>query len=227
MQFLKKAMKKLNLVKKYKPTKLKWVFPIITFIGLGLIIWSLMSIRQQSRFDISSEMSVALAASQSQIENKNSTASEIKVAKNPSILNDKRPQIGDFLGTLTIPALDRSLPIFEGTTEDQLSIGVGHVVTSVLPGWIDNSVIAGHRGTTFKNLDKLIIGDCVIIESKHGIFTYKIVNIRIVDSDDETVIVSTEKATLTLVTCYPLNLIGAAPKRYIIIAEMVNDYSPY
>lgn len=215
-------MNKLIAVKKSKSHKPNRIFPIITIIGLGLIILSLMGMSKQSRFDPPIDITATLAVSSNDngddlINNEDpKQVSTVNAAKTPR-------QIGDHLGTLTIPALDRSLPIYEGTTEDQLSIGVGHVVTSVLPGWMDNSVIAGHRGTTFKNVGKLVIGDHIVVESKHGVFTYKIVKFRIVDSDDETVIVSTEKATLTLVTCYPFNWIGAAPQRYIIIAEMINN----
>ncbi|MBS3991029.1 MAG: class D sortase [Erysipelothrix sp.] len=217
-------MNKLVVVKKSKSIKPNRIFPIITIIGLGLIIWSLMSISKQSRFDIPLDITATLAAYPNSIEDAYTGSSIVNQKQNDTV--DTRKiirQLGDHLGTLTIPALNRILPIYEGTTEDQLSKGVGHVVTSVLPGWMDNSVIAGHRGTTFKNVGKLVIDDLIIIESKHGVFTYKIVKFRIVDSDDETVIVSTEKATLTLVTCYPFNWIGAAPKRYIIIAEMIDD----
>jgi sortase A len=217
-------MIRLNLVKKSKSIKPNRIFPIITIIGLGLIIWSLMSISKQSHFDIPIDVTATLSAYPNSMEDAYTSASideQLPISTSETLKVSR--EIGDLLGTLTIPALKRTLPIYEGTTEDQLSIGVGHVVTSVLPGWTDNSVIAGHRGTTFKNVGKLVIDDHIIIESKHGVFTYKIVKFRIVDSDDETVIVSTEKATLTLVTCYPFNWLGAAPKRYIIIAEMIDD----
>jgi sortase A len=33
----------------------------------------------------------------------------------------------------------------------------------------------------------------------------------------------TEKPTLTLVTCYPFDFIGHAPKRFIVQAQLVGD----
>lgn len=135
----------------------------------------------------------------------------------------QKPEVGDTIGVMEIPALKRELQIYEGTEEAQLSLGVGHVVTSVLPGYNDNSVIAGHRGTAFRKLYKLVIGDFIIITTTQGSFTYEVNEIRIVEGDDETVIVSTPHALLTLVTCYPFDWIGAAPQRYIVTAKLVQS----
>lgn len=62
-----------------------------------------------------------------------------------------QPKIGEVIGTLSIPRLKRDLPIIEGTGSKELKLGVGHYIRSVLPGLSDNSVLAGHRGTVFKN----------------------------------------------------------------------------
>ena len=216
-------MNRLVVVKKSKSYKTNRIFPIITILGLALIIWSLLSMSLQSRFDVPIEFTATLAASTQSRATNNPEFTQDILSDAQSEVNEIRPEVGDLLGTITMPAINRSLPIYEGTTEDQLSIGAGHVVTSVLPGWMDNSVIAGHRRTTFKNVGKLVIDDLIIIESKHGVFTYKIVKIRIVESDDETVIVSTKKATLTLVTCYPFTSVFYPTQRYIIIAELIHN----
>jgi sortase A len=50
---------------------------------------------------------------------------------------------------------------------------------------------------------------------------YEVHKIRIVNSDDKTVIVPTEDAVLTLSTCYPFRFIGNAPKRYIVQAGLI------
>jgi sortase A len=129
-----------------------------------------------------------------------------------------RPAKGEFIGTITIPRLDKVIPIYEGTGASELKQGAGHYVKSVLPGFKDNSVIAGHRDTDFSKFDKLKIGDSLTVKTSYGTFIYIIESFRIVKADDRTVIVPTQVATLTLSTCYPFYFIGNAPKRFIVTA---------
>lgn len=131
------------------------------------------------------------------------------------------PSKGEEFAKLSIPKLDITLPIYEGTTEEDLKKGVGHYSDSVLPGENDNSILSGHRDTVFRNLDKLEKGDQLVITTSEHTFRYQIQKIRIVDKDDKTVIVPKPRATLTLTTCYPFGYIGAAPKRYIIEAFLI------
>jgi LPXTG-site transpeptidase (sortase) family protein len=128
---------------------------------------------------------------------------------------------GTFLGTIRIPSIDKKVNIFQGTTEDVLSRGVGHFVHSVMPGVKDNSVLAGHRDTVFSNLGKVKVGAFILITTQNGTFIYKVHRLRIVEANDRTVIVPTPEATLTLSTCYPFSFIGHAPKRYIVSATLV------
>ena len=133
-----------------------------------------------------------------------------------------QPKIGEVIGTLSIPRLKRDLPIIEGTGSKELKLGVGHYIKSVLPGVSDNSVIAGHRGTVFKNLDNIKIRDLLIVTTEYGEFIYEVYRIRIVKANDKTVIVPNKDAILTLSTCYPFKYVGNAPKRYIVQANLIN-----
>jgi sortase A len=128
------------------------------------------------------------------------------------------PKLGDFIGTLKIPRLKKSIPIFEGTESAQLKKGAGHYQKSVPPGLNDNSVIAGHRDSVFTEFGSLKRGDKLIVKTGYGKFTYKISKFRIVKANDRTVIVPTSVATLTLSTCYPFHFIGSAPDRFIVTA---------
>lgn len=130
---------------------------------------------------------------------------------------------GDLIGTLIIPKLDASLPIYHGTDEDELEKGVGHFAQSVLPGKDDNSVLSGHRDTVFRNLGEVGVGDLLTVETTSGTFTYKVRKVRIVDKDDRTVIVPKPKATLTLSTCYPFDFVGSAPERYVLVADLTDN----
>ncbi|MBC7463137.1 MAG: class D sortase [Actinobacteria bacterium] len=129
---------------------------------------------------------------------------------------------GDYLGTLFIAGIKKTIPIYEGTESEQLKKGIGHYEGSVQPGVKDNSILAGHRDSVFSQLGKLKVGELLVIHSASGIYTYKISHFRIVKSDDRTVIVPTKNAVLTLSTCYPFYFIGPAPKRFIVSANLIS-----
>ncbi len=131
------------------------------------------------------------------------------------------PTEGDAIGSLTIPAIKRKLPIFQGTSAEPLKKGVGHFSQSVLPGEKDNCVFSGHRETVFRQLGMLKIGDQLIVQTSAGTFTYEVKGTRIVDEDDRTVIVPTDHAVLTLTTCYPFDTPGYSPERYIVSADLL------
>ncbi|MGB4593975.1 MAG: class D sortase [Coriobacteriia bacterium] len=133
------------------------------------------------------------------------------------------PAVGDVIGSLSIPALEQTFPIVEGTGDGELKRGVGHFAQSVLPGVNDNCVLSGHRDTVFTDLGKLKTGDQLVVETSAGTFIYEISRIRIVDKDDKTVIVPTNHAVLTVTTCYPFNYVGSAPDRYILVADLVTN----
>ena len=141
---------------------------------------------------------------------------------NANLAIKSRVSTGTFLGTISIPTINKTFNIFEGTEPKQLDKGVGHYVNSVMPGLSDNSVLAGHRDTVFAELGKVKLGELIRIRVREGIFSYKVAAIRIVDKNDRTVIVPTSEATLTLSTCFPFRFIGNAPKRYIVTAKLVS-----
>ncbi len=129
--------------------------------------------------------------------------------------------VGEQLGTLSIPALEMNLPIFHGTSENELKKGVGHYVKSAVPGENRHTVLAGHRDTVFRGLKGIELGDVIRVETIKGIFLYKVVKMRVVERDDRTVLVEKPVETLTLVTCYPFRYVGNAPERFIVTARLV------
>lgn len=138
-------------------------------------------------------------------------------------LYSRYPAKGEVIGSLSIPALKQKFPVVEGTGDDDLKRGVGHFSQSVLPGEQDNCVLSGHRDTVFASLGKLKVGDRLIAQTTAGTFTYRIRRIRIFHKDDTTIIVSTDHAVLTVSTCYPFHFVGAAPDRYVLIADLVTS----
>ncbi|MDO9556689.1 MAG: class D sortase [Coriobacteriia bacterium] len=134
------------------------------------------------------------------------------------------PATGEILGTLTIPALQQSFPVIEGTGTKELERGVGHLVQTAMPGEADNCVISGHRDTVFSKLGMLKKGDLLIMETATGTYTYEISRIRIVHKDDRTVVVPADHAVLSVSTCYPFNYVGSAPDRYVLVANLVASW---
>jgi sortase A len=131
------------------------------------------------------------------------------------------PSIGDRIGTITLPTLNLSWPIYQGTTDAELAKGVGHYAKSVLPGQEDNSVLSGHRTTVFNKLGQLKRGQLILVKTSAGTFTYKVRATRVVMKTDRTVIVPTAGAVLTLTTCWPFNKLGATDEAYVVSADLV------
>lgn len=131
------------------------------------------------------------------------------------------PSNGDRIGTITLPTLHLSWPIFQGTSDAELAKGVGHYAKSVLPGQNDNAVLSGHRTTVFNKLGKLKRGQVILVQTSAGTFSYKVRAMRVVLKTDRTVIVPTSHSVLTLTTCYPFNNIGATTHAYVVSADLL------
>jgi len=137
---------------------------------------------------------------------------------------DFLPDHGETVGLLHIPRLEAELPIIEGTDEDDLEKGVGHYAGTAYPFQNDQIVLSGHRDTVFRRMGELEIGDLLTVEVEYGERSYEIVDTKIVDADDRTIIVPTAPdEVLTVTTCYPFTFVGSAPDRYIITAHPVDE----
>ncbi|WP_226670929.1 class D sortase [Metabacillus litoralis] len=131
-----------------------------------------------------------------------------------------KPPIGEAIGILQIPRLKADLPIVEGTDPDDLEKGVGHYKGSYYPEENGQIVLSGHRDTVFRNAGELEIGDSLEMVLPYGSFEYEIVDTKIVEADDLSIItLQNEKEELLLTTCYPFSYVGNAPQRYIIYAK--------
>lgn len=114
------------------------------------------------------------------------------------------------MGVIQIPAINVNLPIYHGTEEEVLQVGVGHIAGSSLPvgGKGTHSLLSGHRGLPsarlFTDLDQLKEGDTFIITVLDHVLTYQIDQIRIVlpEEVDQLSIVEGEDYC-TLITCTP------------------------
>ena len=128
------------------------------------------------------------------------------------------------VGRLTAKSGDVSLIVLAGGSGRTLAFGPGHLSASALPGEIGNAVIAGHRDTHFQFLKDVQAGEVLIMESGDGIrHRFKVVAIDIVDSRKGSLLLDTQLATLSLVTCYPFDTREAGgPLRYVVTATKVH-----
>jgi len=133
------------------------------------------------------------------------------------------PPPGTVIGRIEAPTLNMTAPVLEGTDDRTLSRGAGHIEDTPFPGVAGNIGIAGHRDTIFRPLKRAKAGDPLVLTTADRVYYYKINRTLIVDPEDVYVLESTPKPTLTLVTCYPFEFIGHAPRRFIVQAEMVGE----
>jgi len=129
---------------------------------------------------------------------------------------------GALVGRIEVPRLDLSAVVFEGTTEDTLSRGVGHLTGSALPGGAGNLVLAGHRDTFFRPLKNIRVGDTIKVGGPSGEFDYRVDSTEIVNPDATEVLQPGNGEKLTLITCYPFSYIGSAPQRFIVTATRLS-----
>ena len=126
------------------------------------------------------------------------------------------PKAGDGLGVLHIPALgkDWAWVVVEGVEDDDIAKGPGHFPGTAMPGEIGNFAIAGHRSThgePFAYLDKLQVGDSVVMETVDSWYVYKVTWERILSPTATEVTdpvaghpgQQATQRTMTLVTCNP------------------------
>ena len=130
---------------------------------------------------------------------------------------------GSLVGRIDIPRLDLSAIVFEGTSDDTLARGVGHLSGSAVPGAPGNLVLAGHRDTFFRELRDIHQGDLISVKAPDGVYQYSVDSTDIVQPTQTEVIKPTVDTTLTLVTCYPFSYIGNAPERFIVRAHFTKS----
>ncbi|MGH9070273.1 MAG: class E sortase [Acidimicrobiales bacterium] len=116
--------------------------------------------------------------------------------------------IGQSLTRIKIPAIKVDVVVVQGTTESALQAGAGHYPSTPLPCTVGNVAIAGHRttyGKPFANLDQLVKGDTVELDTPIGSCTYKVSGppLTVLPNDTAVVANTPGKYTLTLTTCTP------------------------
>lgn len=133
---------------------------------------------------------------------------------------------GANIGRIEIPRLKITSIVRQGVDDNTLSRAVGHVPYTALPGQPGNVGLAAHRDTYFRNLRNVREGDAIRVVTTEGTFEYEVDSLQIVTPKNVEVLDPTPNPSLTLVTCYPFNYVGHAPKRFIVRARQKNIPEP-
>lgn len=127
------------------------------------------------------------------------------------------------MGTIEIPKISVNLPIYHGTTEEVLSIGIGHLEGSSLPvgGKNTHSILTGHRGLPnaklFTRLDELEKGDLFYIQVGNKTLAYRVNDIKVIKPEDaEELSIKADKDEVSLITCTPY---GINSHRLVVTGE--------
>jgi len=124
---------------------------------------------------------------------------------------------------LQIPKINQDVPVVEGDGWEQLKKGVGHHINSANPGEAGNVVLSAHNdihGEIFRDLDKLEVGDLVVLFSERQSYTYVVEDVLIVEPTQVEFLESTSASKTTLISCYPYLVDN---KRIVVIANLLED----
>jgi sortase A len=153
-----------------------------------------------------------------------STAPALCVGPNSNI------PVGQTFAIIQIPAFGPAwkFTIIQGTTLTQLATGPGHILGTALPGQAGDVGIGGHdvtAGNPFLHLSSLRTGNSIVITTKQCITTYRVYRqpYRVLYTDVSVLNPVGSKHTLTLVTCWPTDVLYFVPHRTIVQAEEISS----
>jgi sortase A len=93
--------------------------------------------------------------------------------------NQVKTEHGTATAVVLIPDFgdDFEVPLLEGTSDDVLATGFGHLPGTAGPGETGNFAIAGHRithGEPLRNMPDLDAGDQVLVETADEVYVYEL-----------------------------------------------------
>jgi sortase A len=136
------------------------------------------------------------------------------------------PRDPGVLGRIEIPRLGVRAIVREGVDDRTLGLAVGHIPGTARPGEAGNIGLAGHRDTFFRALRDVRKGDVLTLTTLAGSRTYRVSSLAVVEPGQTEVLDPTREGAVTLVTCFPFDWIGSAPKRFVVAAVAVRGAQP-
>ncbi|WP_338844320.1 class D sortase [Clostridium perfringens] len=198
---------------------MKKILVILILIGISLIsVASYIDYKDNnikndliSNYENNSSIDNSIEKENDNIENKISNEFEYK----EETINSKRTNV---IGILEIKSIGLKAPIVDG--EENLDYVVAKYRNSANFGQIGNVILAGHnnmKGSIFKNLYKVKIGDIIEIKTDNNIYKYKLTERVIVNPSDSSLLTQDiSKKEITLITC-----INRAKERLILKGKII------
>ena len=127
---------------------------------------------------------------------------------------------GAAIGRLTIPKINATFTVVQGTDSASLEKGPGHYPSTSLPGLGQTTAIAGHRTTylaPFRHLDALSRGNRIVLTMPYGRFVYAVQFTKIVSPTAWWVTRDVGYDRLVLSACNPL---FSAAQRIVVFARL-------
>jgi LPXTG-site transpeptidase (sortase) family protein len=128
-------------------------------------------------------------------------------------------QPGQLSGILSIPAINLTAPVEEGTDDAELNVAVGHDPQSVWPGLNGAAVFLAHDVSYFVHLNALKPGDIITYQTACNTVKFAVSGQQVVPAGSA--VSNTSGPSLVLDTCYPPNALFFTPDRLLIRANEV------
>lgn len=132
--------------------------------------------------------------------------------------NNSATKNQEVIGILKISSINLKAPIVNG--EENLNYVVAKYKNSPNFGENGNTILAAHnnmKGSIFRNLYKVKIGDTVEVQKDNEVFKYQITQREIVEPNDFSLLTQDlRKKEITLITC-----INRAKQRLILKGKMI------
>jgi len=164
-----------------------------------------------------------------------SSALPVPVASKPTapalcVAPRQNVPVGQMFAFIQIPAFGPAwkFTVIQGTTLTQLATGPGHILGTALPSQAGDAGIAAHdvtAGNAFLHLDSLRTGDAIVITTKECVTTYRVYRqpYRVLYTDVGVLNPVGSEHTLTLVTCWPTNVLSFVTHRTIVQAAQISS----
>lgn len=137
------------------------------------------------------------------------------------------PKYGDKYATMKIPEINLELPVYHGDSLKIMRYGVGHYAGSYFPGEGGSIIMAAHNNEGFfHEIDRLVKGSKITLETIYGTFTYEVDSYKVVkETDLDAFPIQDEKEMLIMYTCYPIRygVVGRRTERYVVYSHRVGD----
>lgn len=215
-----------------RPRRVHWLdrwtqyfFLIIGILALGYVAFVLLDAQLFQAYEHWRFEKALKEARQSKGGEPPSPSPQLPVVVDPESVRLERLRAagpeGSPLGRIEISALGMGVMILEGVEPRTLQRAVGHVPGTALPGQTGNVALAGHRDTFFRSLRDIPKDAEITLTTLRGSYRYRVDSTMVVEPQAVEVLADSPDATLTLVTCYPFDFIGHAPKRFIVRAHRI------